>query len=35
MVKRYAKVHKEDEHIVYYDCNNLYGYSMIQPLTLR
>ena len=32
VVKRYAKVHKEDEHIVYYDCNNLYGYSMIQPL---
>ena len=32
---RYAKVNSENEHIVYYDCNNLYGYAMSLPLPYK
>ena len=35
VVRRYARVEDTREHIVYYDCNNLYGYAMIQPLPMK
>ena len=35
VAKRFAKCENINQHIVYYDCNNLYGYSMTQSLPLK
>ena len=35
VVQRHAEVKEDNEHIVYYDCNNLYGFAMIQALPLK
>ena len=32
---RHAKTENENEHIVYWDCTNLYGYAMSQPLPYK